>query len=130
MPSPLVSVIIPAYNAERYLIEALDSVRAQGHRPLEVIMVDDGSTDGTAGVVAQYPDVRYVYQANRGPAAARNAGLRLAQGDLIAFLDADDVWSDDKLAVQLTLLSARAESQIVLGRLQMVSACLAYSLRL
>jgi glycosyltransferase involved in cell wall biosynthesis len=117
---PLVSVIIPAYNAERYLAEALDSVAAQGYRPLEVIVVDDGSTDGTAGLAARFPNVRYMYQANRGPAAARNAGLALAQGEMVAFLDADDVWSDDKLQVQLGLLADDPRAGFILGQTQLV----------
>jgi glycosyltransferase involved in cell wall biosynthesis len=86
-----ISLIIPAYNAERFLARALASVFAQSRVPDEIIVIDDGSRDGTAAVAAGYGTaVRAVTQANRGPAAARNHGLQLANGELIAFLDADD----------------------------------------
>ncbi|WP_404310705.1 glycosyltransferase family 2 protein [Neorhodopirellula lusitana] len=89
---PLVSVIIPAFNAERYLGEALDSVLEQAYRPIEIIVVDDGSTDGTRAITKAYPEVTYLAQANQGVPNARNAGLRAATADWIAFLDADDYW--------------------------------------
>lgn len=99
MSSPLVSAIIPVYNGERYIADAIDSVFRQEYRPLEVIVVDDGSTDGTLAVVAAYGDtVRVISQKNSGQAVARNVGLTAAKGKYIAFLDADDVWSDDHLA--------------------------------
>jgi len=116
-----VSAIIPVYNGERFLAEAVASVLRQRHRPLEVIVVDDGSTDGTAAVIAGLGDaVRVVYQPNQGPAAARNAGLELARGDVIAFLDADDWWSEDKLQIQLAHLADDPQVEIVLGRLQLL----------
>ncbi len=88
---PLVSVIIPVYNGERYLAEAIDSVLAQTHRPVEIIVVDDGSTDGTVAVLEPYKDkIRYVYQENQDTPTARNNGLSLAQGQFVLFLDADD----------------------------------------
>ncbi|HVF32741.1 MAG TPA: glycosyltransferase [Acidimicrobiales bacterium] len=86
----LVSVMIPAYEAEAYLGEAIESVLAQEHRRLEVIVVDDGSTDGTGEVARRYPEVRYHRQDNAGNGAARNAAVELATGDYFAFLDADD----------------------------------------
>jgi glycosyltransferase involved in cell wall biosynthesis len=85
-----VSVIIPAFNSERVIARALDSVVADLESFLEVIVVDDGSTDRTADAVARYPQVRYLAQQNSGPAAARNAGARAARGDMLYFLDADD----------------------------------------
>ena len=100
-----VSVIIPAYNTEKYIRRAIDSVLAQTHPAAEIIVVDDGSTDGTPEIVQSYgPPVRYIYQANAGPGAARNAGIRAAQGDWIAFLDSDDEWLSEKLHVQMNLL--------------------------
>ena len=105
----LVSVVIPAYNAARYLPEAVGSVVAQTHRDLEIIVVDDGSTDGSRELLAARatdPRLRYHYQENRGLPAARNAGIGLARGDFIAFLDADDVWLPGKLEKQLALLRA------------------------
>jgi glycosyltransferase involved in cell wall biosynthesis len=101
-----VSAIVPVHDGEAYLGAALDSVAAQRHPPVEVIVVDDGSTDGSGAVAAARPGVRYVRQACLGPGAARNAGLRLARGELIAFLDQDDLWTPDKLALQVARLLA------------------------
>jgi glycosyltransferase involved in cell wall biosynthesis len=117
----LVSVIVPVYNGERFIGEAIDSIRRQRHQALDIIVVDDGSTDGTAEVVrAMGPEVRYVRQANSGPPAARNRGLQLVQGSLIAFLDADDLWTENKLAIQLPLLLSNPSIDIVCGRTQIV----------
>jgi glycosyltransferase involved in cell wall biosynthesis len=99
---PAVSVIIPTYNYARFLGEAIDSVLAQTYPVKEIIVVDDGSTDGTASILAKYGDgVQVFRQQNRGPAAARNEGVKHAGGELIAFLDADDSWVPDKLAKQV-----------------------------
>lgn len=107
MSGPLVSCIVPCFQGERYVAEALESILAQTHRPIDPIVVDDGSTDGTAAAVRRFGDaVRYVHQQNRGPAAACNRGLDLARGDLIAFLEQDDVWEPDKLARQVAALDA------------------------
>ena len=90
--SALVSVVIPVFNGERFLREAVESVLVQKHSPVEIIVVDDGSIDGTAGVARSFPEtVRYVHQTNQGPAAARNRGIEQARGSLIAFADADDL---------------------------------------
>jgi glycosyltransferase involved in cell wall biosynthesis len=106
----LTSCIVPVYNGERYLGETLDSILAQTYRPIEIIVVDDGSTDGTAAVAAGYGDrVRYVWQANAGEAAARNRGLNAAEGEFIAFDDADDLWSPEKLARQMARMAERPE---------------------
>jgi glycosyltransferase involved in cell wall biosynthesis len=113
-----VSVIIPAYNAERYLAEAVESVRRQRHEALEIIVVDDGSTDGTLEVAARLSGVRCVRQANLGAAAARNAGIIEARGDFLAFLDADDLWSDGKLSAQLAVLRDDPTIQLVAGRVE------------
>ncbi len=102
MTVPLrISVVIPSYNGARYLPETLESVLGQTHLPDEIIVVDDGSTDNTAEVVLPYLGrIRYIRQANGGVSAARNAGLSLATGNWVAFLDSDDVWHPDKLARQ------------------------------
>lgn len=106
------SVIIPTWNCAARLVGALDSVAAQTypHERIEALVVDDGSTDDTAERVAEFASrspfaVRYVRQANAGPAAARNHGLRLARGEVIAFLDADDAWRPTKLLRQMPLLT-------------------------
>jgi glycosyltransferase involved in cell wall biosynthesis len=114
MSGPLVSVVIPAHNAERFIDEAIDSVLEQAHQRLEVVVVDDGSTDGTAARVRAYGDqVRYVHQTNAGVGAARNRGLALAAGDYIAFLDADDVWHPEKLEVELEIAARNPESGLI-----------------
>jgi glycosyltransferase involved in cell wall biosynthesis len=107
---PTISCIIPVFNGERYLREAIESIFAQTVRPLEVIVVDDGSTDGSAAVATSYGEqVIYRRQANAGPAAARNLGLRVACGEFVALLDADDLWHPEKLARQLACFAARPE---------------------
>ncbi len=105
--SPLVSVIIPAYNAESFIAEAIESVIAQSYRYYEIIVVDDGSTDDTRSVLQPYIDqkiISYCYRTNSGPAVARNVGIQMATGDLIGFLDADDTWLPSKLQEQVAYL--------------------------
>ena len=97
----LVSIIIPIYNYGRFLAEAIDSVMAQTYRPIEVIVVDDGSTDNTANIATSYPDIQYIYQPNQGVSVARNTGISKARGKYLAFLDADDTWHPDKLKIQI-----------------------------
>jgi glycosyltransferase involved in cell wall biosynthesis len=105
---PLVSCIVPVFNGERFLAEALDSILRQTYRPLEVVVVDDGSTDGTAGVIAAYgPRLRSFYQPNAGEPSARNRGLSAARGAFVAFLDADDLWHAEKLERQMARFHAR-----------------------
>jgi glycosyltransferase involved in cell wall biosynthesis len=94
------TVVIPVYNGERYLAEALASIADQTHGASEIVVVDDGSTDGTPEIVRSHRDVSYVRQQNAGVAAALNHGIRVANGAFIAFLSADDIWKDDKLALQ------------------------------
>jgi glycosyltransferase involved in cell wall biosynthesis len=119
MTEPLISCIIGVYNGERYLREALDSILAQTYRPLEIIVADDGSTDSTAEVVAGYgKKVRYLWQPNAGPAAARNLGICRAPGDFIAFLDADDVWHPEKLTRQMACFEARPELELCVTHIQ------------
>lgn len=106
MNEPLVSVIIPTYNCARYLEEAIDSALAQTYPRVEVVVVDDGSTDNTEAVVRSYgPRVRYVHQANAGTPSARNTGVAASTGELIALLDHDDRWLPEKLALQAPYFS-------------------------
>ncbi|MEO5935993.1 MAG: glycosyltransferase family A protein, partial [Terriglobales bacterium] len=111
---PLVSVIIPTYNSESYIRETLASVFAQTYHNFEVMVVDDGSSDQTAAVVKSYGDrVTFVAQANQGPAAARNHGIRLAKGELISFLDSDDLWLPDKLEKQVRFMAEHPEYGLI-----------------
>lgn len=111
-----VSVIIPVHNGARYLTEAIDSALRQTQPPDEIIVVDDGSTDQSSRVALDYGDqVRLVRQGNRGPADARNRGVLEAQGKVVAFLDSDDIWLPNKLAVQLNALT---KSDLVFGMVE------------
>ncbi|MCP2727284.1 glycosyltransferase family 2 protein [Limnofasciculus baicalensis] len=101
---PLVSVIIPVYNGDRYLAEALKSVVQQTYQPIEIIVVDDGSTDNSANIALSYKEVRYIYQSNQGVAVARNVGISQSRGEFIALLDQDDRWTPNKLSIQIKYL--------------------------
>jgi glycosyltransferase involved in cell wall biosynthesis len=114
--NPLVSVIVAVYNGERFLLQALESLFSQDYSPFEVIFIDDGSTDSSADIARQFPGIRYVYQENRGLAAARNAGLQLAQGELLAYLDDDDILPGNKLSRQAAYLVANPDVGCVLAR--------------
>ena len=108
--APAVSVVVAAYNAEEYIAETLNSIRTQTFRDYEVIVVDDGSTDRTAQIVAEYPEVNCLRQPNRGQPAARNAGIVAARGKYIAFVDADDLWLATKLEKQFVYLEKHPET--------------------
>jgi glycosyltransferase involved in cell wall biosynthesis len=108
MADPGVSVIIPVRNGERFLAEAIESALRQTLPPLEVIVVDDGSTDATSEVARRYP-VRLISQAHGGISAARNRGIAESRGEFLTFLDHDDIWADRKLERQIAPLVARPE---------------------
>jgi glycosyltransferase involved in cell wall biosynthesis len=115
---PLVSTIIPVYDGERYLAQAIESVLAQTYRPTEVIVVDDGSTDGSARVAKGFaPAVRYCFQSNAGAAVARNRGVALATGRFFAFLDADDRWMENKLALQMEAFGRDPQLDMAFGHI-------------
>jgi len=100
-----ISVILPVYNGATFIYQAIDSILAQSIQPMEIIVIDDGSTDDTASVVKRFGDqVHYYYQNNSGTSVSRNRGVQLARGDLLAFLDADDLWPSDKLEKQVAAL--------------------------
>ena len=108
----LVSCVIAAYNSGEYVEEAIRSVLAQTYRPIEVVVADDGSQDATRELAGAFGEpVRIVTQENGGPAATRNLGLREMRGELVAFLDADDLWHPEKLARQMARFLARPELQ-------------------
>jgi len=118
---PAVSVVIPAYNAGRFLRATLESLRGQTFRGFETIVVDDGSTDNTSAVVRECPEVRLVTQANTGVAAARNRGVRETRSDWVAFLDADDLWMPEKLRLQIESAQT-GDSGAIFCELQTVDA--------
>ncbi|NLF03256.1 MAG: glycosyltransferase family 2 protein, partial [Anaerolineales bacterium] len=128
MNPPTVSVIIPTYNRLAYLQEAIDSVLAQTYTDYEIIVVDDGSTDGMGDALrALYRDhlggrLRYRWQENAGRSAARNAGVTLSQGKYLAFLDDDDTYLPHKLARQVHLLEERSDVDLVAGGFEQVDA--------
>lgn len=119
MEQPLISVMIGVYNAERYLAEAIESVFAQRYHPLELIVVDDGSDDGSGDVARGYGDaLTYARQENAGNGSARNHSVRLASGDFFAFLDADDRFVSGKLERQFAALEADSELDMVFGHVR------------
>jgi GT2 family glycosyltransferase len=112
--SALVSVVIPAYDAARFLAEAIEAVLAQTYAPIELIVVDDGSTDDTPAVIDRYPEVRHLSQVNAGPSAARNLGIAAATGAFLTFCDSDDRFRPTKVAAQVAHLDAHPELGCVL----------------
>lgn len=111
-----VSVIIPVFNCEKYLAEAVESALAQTYRPLEVILVDDGSTDGSADIARHFAtSVQYDFGNHEGPGATRNRGVNLARGSFLAFLDGDDLWVENKLACQMTVFNKNPELDMTFG---------------
>lgn len=111
---PLVSVVIPTYNCPEFLKAAVESVLAQTFTEIEVVVVDDGSTDNTAELVREFDNrVKYVYQNNAGTAAARNTGIRNSNGSIIAFLDHDDLWLPEKLERELPVLQSNDKIGLV-----------------
>lgn len=118
MHRPTVSVIVPVYNGERFVGAALDSIRRQTVPAGEVIIVDDGSTDGTAALLRRMAGVRFLQQANQGAPVARNRGIAAASGDTIALLDADDLWPADHLSRLLSRFAESPRLDVVFGRTQ------------
>ena len=116
--SPLISVIIPIYNGEKFIENLLEQLSKQQYSPMEVIVVDDGSTDGTAKLLSKFTSITYIYQENAGPAAARNRGLQFAKGEFIAFLDCDDLWSETHLISLIQHFQNNSELAIVKGQIQ------------
>lgn len=112
----LVSVVLPTYNRANYLVDAIESVLNQTYRQVELIVIDDGSTDNTSEVVAPFLNdgrMRYVEQKNSGAASARNHGIALSAGRFVAFIDSDDVWEKDKLEIQLSIMNALPDVALV-----------------
>lgn len=111
---PLISVVIPCYNAERWIAATLRSVLSQDWENLEVIVVDDGSADDSASLIERdFPQVKLLRQKNQGVAAARNHGIKSATGEWVAFLDADDIWLPEKLKAQWSMLRSHPEARMI-----------------
>ena len=125
MAEPLVSVVIPIYNGERYVRGAIESVLAQDYPHFELILVNDGSGDSSARIMEDYPQAVAIHQQNQGVAAARNTGIERANGQLFALLDQDDTWTKDKLRLQVEFLEAHPEVDFVLAmqRLSLAPDC-------
>lgn len=117
---PLISVVIPCYNGARFLGEAIDSALAQSWKPVEIIVVNDGSTDNTASVLAAYPNIIVLTQTNQGRSAARNAGLRASRGEYVTFLDADDLLLPKALEIGIGELAGRPEYAFASGAYQWI----------
>ncbi|OGW52265.1 MAG: hypothetical protein A2Y81_00340 [Nitrospirae bacterium RBG_13_43_8] len=116
---PSVSVIITVFNGEKYLREAIKSVLNQTYEPIEIIVVDDGSTDGSSAIAKSFASqLRYFYQDNSGQAAALNRGIELSRGCFLSFLDADDLWKRDKLMHQMVAFDNNPDADMVFGHVE------------
>lgn len=115
----LVSCVVPVFNGEAFVAEAVASILAQTYPRREIIVVDDGSDDGTREVLARFGDqIRVLRQANLGPSAARNRGIEESRGAFLAFLDADDIWVEDKIESQMDAFEAWPEIQLCSGHIK------------
>lgn len=117
MVEPLISIIMPAYNAEKYITESVDTVINQTYKNWELIIINDGSTDDTEAIARQYTltdsRIKLINQENKKLSAARNIGIKAAVGDWVAFLDADDLWVADKLKKQIALINTKPDIGLV-----------------
>ena len=113
--TPLASIIIPAYNAERFLDATIQSALIQEYQPIEIIVVDDGSSDQTGSIAKKYDDVCYIYQENQGQAAAMNTGIKVSRGEFISFLDSDDLLLPEKLSKHIDFLSRHQEIDMIMS---------------
>ena len=115
-----ISCIVPTYNAERYLAQTIDSILAQTLPPDELIIIDDGSSDGTADIIKSYNDkIRYVYQDNQGPAASRNLGVQMGGAEFVSFLDQDDLWHAEKLQQQMACFDEDSDLDLCITHVQL-----------
>ena len=121
MDTPLVSIILAVKNGERFISEAINSLLAQTYHSYEIIVVDGQSEDRTAEIVKTFPQIRYVFQGDYGLANGRNLGVKVAQGQLIAFLDHDDIWLNSKLQMQVKYLMEHPNIKYVISKVQFFS---------
>jgi glycosyltransferase involved in cell wall biosynthesis len=119
MTGPIVSVIIPVFNGERHIRHTIQSVLEQTYRPLEILVIDDGSTDGTARIVNGFAgQIRYFWHENRGSAASRNRGVAESRGEYIAFVDADDLWHREKIEKQIRYLKTHSTIELCVTHIE------------
>lgn len=116
---PLVSIIIPVFNREKHIQQTLESLISDEYHPKEIIVIDDGSNDGSAEIIKRFPGIKYHYQKNQGVAAARNTGIKHATGQYIAFLDSDDIWIPGRLEYSLAYFLDHPGVDYLLGQQQM-----------
>ncbi|WP_186429899.1 glycosyltransferase [Clostridium sp. BSD9I1] len=116
----MVSIIIPVFNGEKFISDAIRSVLNQTYKNIEIIVIDDGSIDKTADIVKNFDKIRYIYQNNKGPAASRNLGMALSKGEYIAFLDADDLYEPEKIQKQMEILEKYKEIDVVYNDMKLV----------
>ena len=116
--APDISVVIPVHNGERYLAESIRSVLDQGHAALELLVIDNASTDTTADVAGAFPSIRYFHLPDKGVCKALNYGLERCRGAFLGFLDADDLWSPGRLAVQLEVFASNPALEMVFGHVE------------
>lgn len=121
MDRPLVTGFMPAYNAERFLEPAIESMLAQDYEPFEAIVVNDGSTDGTAEILARHPQLTVIHQDNQGPAGARNTAVAAARGEFLTAFDADDVYPANRVSLQAGFLIEHPDVGCVLGRQEWIN---------
>lgn len=121
MTRPLVTGFMPAYNAERFLEAAVESMLAQDYEPFEAIVVDDGSTDGTAEILERYDRLTVIHQENQGPAGARNTAITAARGAFLTAFDADDLWPANRVSLQAGFLLDHPDVGCVLGRQEWIN---------
>jgi len=117
---PIVTTVIPVFNGERYLADAIGSVLAQSYPALECVVIDDGSTDRSQTLARSFPGVRCISKTNGGVSSARNVGIEAATGDLVAFLDADDTWLPRKIECQIAMMDTRPDLAMSYTGLQVV----------
>ena len=111
--NPLISVMMPTYNNGKYIKQAIDSIYAQNYNNIEIIVIDDGSTDNTKEILQQYKNIKYFYMEHKGISFARNKALECAKGEYIAFCDSDDYWLPNKLKTQIEYFEEHPECEIV-----------------
>lgn len=116
--NPLISIIIPVFNREKFIVESLESLLCDHFEPKEIIVVDDGSTDQTATILSEYSQIKYLYQEHKGVAVARNTGIKASTGDFIAFHDSDNIWVPGRLKSSVEFFINHPEIDYIIGQME------------